>query len=201
MTTTYEVEITKTAIVIPSPGGDLYPDENPDNFIFSAIQGTQFTVDLLIKLYETTEVITEGNTVITTTQVNVDDIACSLDNQYTSVSFNVTDSDPMNYTVRLIGNITNAVTGETYTFVLPTNDPSQGFPISTTSISSIPTGYLAVVSWSLPTIGFWRLLSNSYSFNVNPDDQDITKNMSQYVYWDYTSAVSNFTNLVSSGEI
>ena len=201
MTTTYEVEITKTAVVIPSPGGDLYPDEDPDDFIFSAIQGTQFIVDLAIKLYETVETVTESGTTTTTTQIDVDDVVCSLDSQYTGVSFTVTNSNPLNYTVRLTGNITNAVTGESFTFVMPTNDPTQSFPITTTSTSSIPDNYLAIVSWSLPLIGFWRLLDNSYSFVVNPDDEDVTKNMSQYVYWDYTSAVNNFTNLVSSGEI
>lgn len=198
MSGTYSVEVTKTAVVIPSPGGDLYPNEDPDVFMFSAIQGTQFIIDVAFKLFETTEVSDESGISTVTTPVNIININSSFDSQYSSVTFQVIDSDPLNYTIRVTGNIVDVILGETYTFVLPTNDPTQGFPISTTSVTSVPTGYLAIISWVLPSV-FWVLLSDVYTFTINPSGENIDYNMSQYVYWDRTLAITNFGNIVTQG--
>lgn len=207
MSTTYEVEITKTAITIPNPAGDLYPDEDPAVFLFSCFQGLEFIIDLTIKLYEVTETVEEGGPVTTRTQLDVDDVLCELDSEYSSATFEVTDTDPLNYTVRLTGDITNALKGESYTFVLPTNDPTQGFPISTTSISNVPSNYLAIIDWTLPTVfasifsRSYELLTDAYSFTVNPADENQVFTMSQYVFFDAGTSLIIFRNLVLNGVI
>lgn len=207
MSGTYEVEIQKIPITIPSPAGDLYADQDPDLFLFSAIQDQEFVIDLVIKLYEVSEQTGEGGPVTVTTQLEVDDVVCELANQYSSVSFQVTDSDPLNYTVRLTGTLVNIIGGETYTVVLPTNDPTQGFPIVTTSPGASPNNYLAIIAWALPTIlsggsaRSYELLTDAYTFTINPDTENQVYTMSQYVYWDYTTSIQRFITKVEGGVI
>lgn len=207
MSGTYEVEITKTAVTIPNPAGDLYPDEDPDVFLFSAIQDQEFIIDLLIKLYEVTEEAGEGGPITISTQLEVDDVICELDSQYSSANFVVTDSDPLNYTVRLTGTLVDVIGGETYTVVLPTNDPTQGFPIVTTAPGASPNNYLAIISWTLPGIfsggspRSYELLTDVYSFTVNPSGENQVFTMSQYVYWEYTNSIQRFRTKVDGGII
>jgi hypothetical protein len=196
MTTTYEVEVVKTAVTIPSPAGNQYP--GTDDYLFSAVQNVQYTIDLEINLFEVTEdppVEEGGEPVITTTQLPVTDVQAT--STVNNVQFTVLDDDPYAYTIRIVATLVNILPGETYTVVLPTNDPTQGFPTSIVSVGSLPA-YVAIVRWTPPSV-FSTLLTNAYSFTVNPEVEDITYNMNQYVYWDLDSALASFQTALAAG--
>ena len=186
---TFEVDITKTAVVIPSPAGDQYP--GTDTFLFSAIQNNQFIIDITFELYEITEVPPAeegGESTTIRTQLPITEINSSSIVQ--NVQYTIQDNDPNAFTIRITATLVNILPGETYTLVLPTDDPTKGFPISTVSVNSLPQ-YVAIIRWSPPSF-FSTLLSNVYSFVVNPESENITVDFNQYVYWDINTSLSAF---------
>lgn len=193
---TFEVDIIKTAVVIPSPAGNQYP--GTDAFLFSAVQNVQFIIDVTFKLYEVTiEPPAEegGEPTTIRTQLPITEIDSSSTVQ--AVQYTVQDSDPNAYKIRITATLVNILPGETYTLVLPTNDPTQGFPISTVSVGSLPQ-YVAIIRWTPPS-SFSTLLTNAYSFIVNPESENVTVEFDQYVYWDINTGLSAFQTALAGG--
>lgn len=141
------ITVVKTAITIPTISGDLYPESN--NFLYSCIQGIEFDINLT---FSATETITgggpEGGDIesnVAITSVNASLIG------YTGVNFTVVSNNPYAYTIKVKGTLDNVFENEAYTLVLPTNDPTQGFPVVTVPVDDLPT-HLAPVSWQLPSL-------------------------------------------------
>jgi hypothetical protein len=187
------LKVTKTAVTIPTIPGDLYPEE-PNLYLYSCTQGKAFTIDLTFSLFDE-----DGET---STQIPISSISSSLTG-YTGVTFTTQSSSPTAYVIRVSGTLSSIIADESYTFVLPTNDPTQGFPISTvSSVDDAPTN-LAIVRWNTPALTYvWRNLVGVYNFTASGSGgASASLAMSQYVYWDWEKALNDFKILVANGEI
>lgn len=188
----YTLEITKTPINIPSISGDLVPDDL-EGFMPSSRIGSPYIVDLLFQL--TQLIPEEGEIPVSITSVS------STTPGKTGVSFQVTDSSPLNYTIRVQGVINDSAFNSTYNMVLQ-GQTSQTFIIQTNvSIGTVPSDFLAIFRWSPPSV-FFYLFSNAYQFVVNPGAvSEKTETYNQYVYYDWNIGLDTFKSDLETGTI
>jgi hypothetical protein len=189
----YTIEITKVNINVPTISGDLKPDE-PSDYIASSAVSLPFVVDLTFTLIldtsgqegggEEEEAIT--SVVITTPS-------------RTGVSFTVQDSDPFNYTVRVQGVFNEVPFNTTYDIVTQgSTDRTFDLVQNVQTTEPFPDNFLAVVRWTPPPV-FWFDLSGAYQIVVNGGVASTS--LSQYVYWEWISGLSNFRSAVQLGVI
>jgi hypothetical protein len=171
------VTITKTSITIPTISNDAYP--GTDDYLFSVVQGTAFSIDVTFAL---------DDGMVPPVPVPITSVSSSLSGGYTSVSFTVMDTNPLAYRVRVSGTLTNVLTGESYQLLL--NDGS----LTTVSVSSLPA-YRSITAWNLPTELYKSI--NNYSFSLNSGAEVIT--MNQYVYWAIDPSITAFKAVVAGG--
>jgi hypothetical protein len=161
------INVATTAVTIPTISGDFYPDLDPELFLYSCIQGLEFDINLTFSASQTIPGGgPEGSDI--DVPVNITNISSSLIG-YTGVNFTVVSSNPTAYTIKAKGTLNGVFENESYTLVLPTNDPTQGFPTVTVPVYGLPT-YLAPIVWQLPglTVGGRGPLSTSLSFLLPP---------------------------------
>lgn len=196
MSGTYRLTVTKTPVTIPTIGGDLYPEDGSESgYMFSALQGSPYIVDLTFALYSV-ESGGEGEQLV---QEAISSVSSS---GPAGVSFAVQNTDPMAYVVRTTGTPASQFGGDTYDFVLRTDDDTKPFP----TVQNVQAGgsypdYLAVYRWDPATVS-WISLDGAYEFTANPGSASEASNtLSQYVYWNWNSGISSFVSVVESGEI
>jgi hypothetical protein len=196
----YTLTLSKTAVNIPDIGGDLYPeDEAASNFMFSAVLGLPFSVDVTLQLFE----VTGSDESLILTPVPIVSATANTPG-YTGVTFQVANSSPNNYVINVSG-VPDVDFPSTYSFVLDQPDPTQPFPtLDNVSVSApLPPNFFAVYQWSPPN-AFLELLDSAYAFSAvgNNANVSVTANtsLSQYVFWDRNSSRAAFINLVNAGE-
>jgi hypothetical protein len=196
--TTYVLVLTKTAVNVPTIDGDLYPEDLTANtYMFSATFGASFVADVTLRLYES--VPGPEDDILVPYPIST---ASSTLIGYTGVTFQVTDTDPYAYVIRLTG-VPTVDFPATYSFVLDQPDPALPFPtLDNVSVyGTIPDNFFAVYNWVPPPNPSWVLLENVYNFTV--DFGTVTEasvTLDQYIYWNQTSARAAFQNLVNSGD-
>jgi hypothetical protein len=196
----YSLRLTKTAVDIPTIGGDLYPeDSTADSYMFSAVMGLPFSVDVRLELFE---VITMGESESLIPVPIVSATANMIG--YTGVTFQVANNSSNNYVINVSG-VPLVDFPSTYSFVLDQPDPTKPFPtLDNVNVSNpIPPDFFAVYQWEPPNIS-WLLLDNVYEFNAvgNNANVSVTANtyLNQYIFFDGISARSAFINLVNMGD-
>jgi len=196
----YTLQLTKTAVNIPTIGGDPYPEDcTANSFILSAVLGLPYSVDVRLELFEVIP-MGEGESLIPVPIVS----ATANTPGRTGVTFQVANSSSNNYVINVSG-VPVVDFPSTYSFVLDQPDPTQPFPtLNNVSTSApLPPNFFAVYQWSPPN-SFLQLLSNAYAFSAvgNNANVSVTANtsLSQYVFLDRTSARAAFINLVNSGD-
>lgn len=201
MSGTYRVLANTISIDTPSIGGDLYSGD-ANTALYSVIQGRPFTIDVILTLQQefTTPGEEGGEPTTNYVNVNITEVTSTL-NDYGTVTFTTIDDDPEAFKIRVAGTLTGVIPGGTYDLVLPASPPgSNVFPTTTVSDVAKPGTYLAIYRW-IPTFIYWQLLPDNYEFVVNPDAENQTKTMAQYVYWDWNQALQQFREVVAEGEI
>jgi hypothetical protein len=180
------VTIVKSNATVPTIPGDNIP--SPDTlFLYSVYQNVPFSIDLTFSLEDDAD---PANTV----PVNINSVSSSL-SDFNSVTFSTIDSDPLAYKIRVSGTITDAIPGEYYNIL------NKDYQIVQVPASPSPVfDYLGIVRWGLPVL-FQTLISNKYDFVLNYTGGSETVEMSQYVYWGYDPAITQFKQVVSEGEL
>ena len=179
------VTIVKSNATVPTIPGDNIP--SPDTFfLYSVYQNVPFSIDLTFSLEDDTD---PANTV----PVNINSISSSL-SDFNTVNFSTIDADPLAYKIRVNGAITDAISGEYYNIL--TND----YQIVQVPASPPSFDYLGIVRWGLPN-AFQFLMTNKYDFVINHTGGFENVEMSQYVYWGYDPAITQFKQVVSGGEL
>lgn len=188
----YTLEITKTPIEVPSISGNLVPDDL-EGFMPSSLVGSPYVVDLLFQLSMSVE---EGGDAA----VPIDSVILTTPGK-TGVSFTVTDTDPLNYTVRVQGVFNEPEFNSVYDMVLQ-GPTSQTFITQTNvPVGTVPSGFLAIFRWTPPSV-FFYLFSAAYQFVINPGDvSETTETHDQYVYWSWNTGLATFRSDLETGTI
>jgi hypothetical protein len=194
----YTLTIVKTAVDIPTIGGDLYPEDSTANsYMFSSVLGLPFSVDVTLQLAEVTG--TEESPILTPVPIAT---ATANTPGYTGVTFQVANSNPNNYVINVSG-VPAVDFPSTYSFVLDQPDETQPFPtLNNVSVSDpLPADFFAVYQWNPPN-AFLELLTGAYQFSATGSNSsaNAATSLSQYVFWDRNSSRAAFINLVNSGE-
>jgi hypothetical protein len=195
--TTYVLVLTKTAVNVPTIDGDLYPeDSTASTYMFSATFGAPFVTDVTLRLYESIPG-PEDDILVPEPIIS----ASASMTGYTGVTFQVTDTDPYAYVIRLTGAPTVDFPA-TYSVVLDQPNITQPFPTleGVSVYGSLPENFFAVYEW-FPSSNFWELLTDVYTFVVNSGSATQASNLlNQYVYWDRIAARAAFRSVVNQGD-
>lgn len=184
------VIVTKSNATVPTITNDDYELLPLINYyMFSVYQGTPFSMDLTFALFEGSEEFP--------TPAPITSITPSF-STYSSVTFTTLDTSPYAYKIRVQGNLTNVILGETYDVLLEDNSIVQ------LPSSELPSKYAAITAWNLPTTFSGPVTINNYSFAVvgeSVTEAPITDTvvMSQYVYWNAAGRIAQFEAAVSGG--
>lgn len=173
------VTIVKSNATVPSISGDAIPEADAF-YLYSVYQNVPFSMDLTFSADDGQD---------PPSPIPITSVSSSL-STYGSVSFSTIDTNPYAYKIRVSGTITNAIPGEYYYILQDDNTIAQ---VSATAVPAL--GYLAIVRWTLPT-SFVTLMTDNYQFVLNGYG---TVNMSQYVYWNYDPAITQFQQVVAQG--
>lgn len=188
----YELVVEQINANVPSvPNDDYYNLANTTGYLYSIYQGQSFSIDLRMSLFsiepptpppppDPESPPPPPPPPPTPTPVPITHVQSSF-TTYHSVSFSTVDYDPYAYTVRVSGNVYDAMPGEAYTLLM--NDRS----IITSPIIN-PPPYLAIVRWTLPSS--FAALMDKYTFNINSGTYVLSAN--QYIYWDAYTNVQRF---------
>jgi hypothetical protein len=180
------VTVTKSNATVPTIVNDDYVLLPANNFfLFSVYQGTAFSMDLTFALFEGSEEFP--------TPAPIASITPSF-STYSSVTFTTIDTDPYAYKIRVQGNLTNVIVGESYDVL------QEDRQIVQVPVSELPPKYAAIVEWNLPTFFSAPVTINNYSFAVVGNSMITeTVTMSQYVYWNAAGRIAQFEQAVAGG--
>jgi hypothetical protein len=178
------VTIVKSNATVPTIPNDNYDVlANTSSYLFSVYQSVPFSMDLTFSLFEGPE---EALVPVPITSVNATFTG------YSSVTLTVANTDPLAYKIAVSGNLTNVIAGESYALLLE-DGRTVNSPVNNLS------DYVAVVGWNLPTPFSGPQEISTYAFTVSSNTSSQPVTMSQYVYWNFNTAVVNFKQAIAGG--
>ena len=191
MTITYTLEVSQTPITVPGIIGDEKPDAD-DSYLSSVYAKTYFEIDLVFTLKSFDDLSPEIPPAIVTLSV----LNCELASPYYGVSFTVlTPPEAHQKKIRVSGSVQGGTigAGELYQFVLD----EEGYPAITYAPEQKPNNFLAITRWYLPSVTK-TLLSLKYIFNAGGL---VSLSMNQYIYWNWSPALTAFDQILEQGII
>ena len=191
MTITYTLEVSQTPITVPGIIGDEKPDAD-DSYLSSVYAKTYFEIDLVFTLKSSNDLSPEIPPAIVTLSV----LNCELASPYYGVSFTVlTPPEAHQKKIRVSGSVQGGTVGagELYQFVLD----EEGYPAITYAPEQKPNNFLAITRWYLPSVTK-TLLSLKYIFNAGGL---VSLSMNQYIYWNWSPALTAFDQILEQGII
>lgn len=166
--------LTVTPITVPTVTGDDYT--GAAGTLPSVVKGEAFEID--IKFEYTDEMMVPWNI------TSIEPVLA-----FTEAITTVVNSNPLAYTIRLSGTVTDIFTDEYYRFLLASGSFVQQ--------TSAPTEWEVITKWKTPSVKFQNV---THSFNIIANEGSLLTTVTQYIYWTFQSGVEYFQTLVSESK-
>jgi hypothetical protein len=170
----------------PSIPGDEYlglTPEEQESFFPSIVQNQPFFIDCLVQSFilQDEEILFKN---IQSVNVTFPD--------YQSLELEIIDDNPLNYVVRIIGNLENLFPGEIFQFLMK-NRTIKILPVDSEE------NWLSIVRWGIPPI---RKIILTYNFSIiDEENQQTNITFQQNAYWRFDQSLIDFQQVLAKSKL